>query len=130
VLVIATSNIGPTEIDHAIGGRFGEDAEVRVVAPASGLSKLQWLTNAEDDARADASDRAEAVADALPADKVDTQVGDSDPLQAIDDALRTFDADQVVVVTRTADNVTWLEDGAAESARERFSVPITHVVVG
>jgi hypothetical protein len=32
----------------------GNDAEVLVVAPASGISRLDWLTNAEDDARAEA----------------------------------------------------------------------------
>jgi GABA permease len=130
VLVVATSNIGRAEIDAAIGGRFGNEAEVRVVAPASGLSKLQWLTNAEDDARADAGERAETVAEALPTENVDTEVGDSRPLQAITDALRTFPADQIVVVTRSADEATWLENDTAEAARERFAVPITHIVVG
>jgi hypothetical protein len=31
----------------------GEDAELPVVAPASDISRLDWLTNADDDARTD-----------------------------------------------------------------------------
>jgi hypothetical protein len=130
VLVIATSNVGADEAERAIAGRFGADAELRVVAPASGLSFLDWLTNAEDDARADAAGRADELAEALPTDKVEAQVGDTDPLQAIHDALRDFPADQIVVLTRTGDERTWLEDGTVESAREQLDIPVTHVVVG
>jgi hypothetical protein len=130
VLVIATSNVDAGEIASTVGARFGEGVEMRVVAPASGLSKLDWLTSAEDDARSDAAGRAEEVADALPGANVDAGVGDTDPLQAIDDALRTFAADEIVVVTRSEDESTWLESGTAESARERFDIPITHLVVG
>ncbi|HEY4345958.1 MAG TPA: hypothetical protein VGM80_00085 [Gaiellaceae bacterium] len=129
VLVVATSNVGADEITATVGGRFGADAEIRVLAPASKISRLDWLTNAEDDARSDATERAAEVADAIPGEDIPAESGDVDPLQAIDDALRTFDADQVVVVTRTADEVTWLENGTVESARDRFDVPITHLVV-
>lgn len=129
ILVVATSKIGGEEIASAVGERFGTDAEVVIVAPASGISRLDWLTNAEDDARENAAGRAADAADALPGDTVDGGVGDSDPLQAIEDALRTFDADEVVVITRTYEEATWLESGAAASARERFDLPVTHLVV-
>jgi len=129
ILVVPASKIGADEIDSAVGEHFGKDAEVKVVAPASGLSRLDWLTNAEDDARADAAERATEVADALPSDAVDGGVGDTDPMQAIEDALRTFDADQVVMIMRTDDEASWLESRAGEQASERFDVPVTHLVV-
>jgi hypothetical protein len=47
-------------------------------------------------------------------------VGDSDPLLAVEDALRTFDADEIVVVTRTGKGASWLEENAAETIAERF----------
>jgi hypothetical protein len=130
ILVVAASGIEPEAAGRAIGHRVGEDAEIRVVAPVSGLGRLDWLTNAEDDARRDAAERANGVAEAVPADPVSTEVGDVDPVQTIADALRTFRADQIVVVTRSDDELTWLEDGAAETAQERFDVPVTRVVVG
>ena len=53
-----------------------------VVAPASGISRLDWLTNAEGDARADAAERAEELAEAAATEDVEAKVGDSDPVQA------------------------------------------------
>jgi hypothetical protein len=129
ILVIATSSVGADEIDETVERRFGRDAEVHVVAPTSQLSRLQWLTNEEDDARQDAEARAGEVADALPGETVAAGAGDADPLQAIDDALRLFPADEIVVLTK-GDEATWLESGSVESARERFDLPVTRLVVG
>jgi hypothetical protein len=128
ILVVATSNIDADEIAGTVGGRFGEHAEVRVLAPASRLSRLDWLTSAEDEARADAASRAADIADAIP-EAVDARVGDVDPLQAIDDAVRAFAPDEVVVVTREDTESSWLESGAGVAAQDRFDVPVTHVVL-
>ena len=57
------------------------------------------------------------------------EVGDADPLQAIDDALRTFGADEIIISTHPEGRSNWLERGIVDSARQRFTVPITHVVV-
>ena len=122
VLIVATSSVDPAEASAAVSGRLGEQVAVRVVAPTSGLSRLDWLTNAEDDERAAAAERAEQVAEAVPTDRVDAQVGDADPLQAIDDALRTFDPDEVVLGTKSDDDASWLEagtDGIGESPVRR-----------
>lgn len=129
ILVVATSKIGQEEIAQAIAPRLDSDAEVKVIAPASALSRLDWLTSAEDGARAEAAARADEVARAIPTEHVDASVGDADPLQAIDDAVRLFDPDAVVVVTRDDEEATWLKSGAGDSPRARFDVPITHVVV-
>jgi GABA permease len=129
VLVVATSTIGAGEITDAIGDRFGEGAEVRVVATPSGLSRLDWLANQEDDARLDASERARAAAEALPVDSVDAGVGDTDPVQAIQDEIRLFEPDHVVLLTRDSDAAGWLETDAGDVARDRFDIPVTHLVV-
>jgi hypothetical protein len=128
ILVIATSAIPAEEIGSQISARYGEDNELHVVAPASGLSRIDWLTNSEDEARADAEDRAERLADELPGDEVPADVGDTDPIQAIEDALVDFPADEIVVITRPEDESTWLESGAAQKARTRFAAPVTHLV--
>ena len=57
------------------------------------------------------------------------EIGDGDPLQAIEDALRTFGADEIVISTHPVGRSHWLEQGLVEHARERFASPITHVVV-
>jgi GABA permease len=57
------------------------------------------------------------------------EVGDSDPVQAIGDALRTFAPDEIVISTHPEGRSNWLERGVVNHARERFDVPLTHVVV-
>jgi hypothetical protein len=129
ILVVPTAPIPTRSIRSLLRESFPDDAEIEIIAPASNISWLDWLTNAEDDARAEAAQNAEQVAEAIPNDPTETKVGDTDPLQAIDDALRTFPADQVVVVTRPDDQASWLETGVGSAAQKRFSVPVTHLVV-
>jgi hypothetical protein len=101
LLVVATASVPAADLRTSVRAHAGEDAEMLVVAPASGISRLDWLTNAEDDARADAAERADELAEAAPTDDVESLVGDSDPMKAIEDALRTFPADELIVVTLT-----------------------------
>jgi hypothetical protein len=128
ILVVTTAAAPEADVESIVRAHAGEDAEVRVIAPASKISWLDRLTNAEDDARADAAERAEAASEAAPGEHVEAQVGDVDPLLAIEDALRTFPADEVVVLTAPDEDATWLEAGLGEDAQKRFSVPVTHLV--
>jgi GABA permease len=57
------------------------------------------------------------------------EVGDSDPNVAIEDALGTFAADEVIISTHPPDRSRWLERGVVERARDELDLPITHVVV-
>lgn len=129
LLVVPTASIPAAALRAAVRAHAGEDAEILVVAPASGISRLDWLTNADGNARADAATRADEVAEAAPSDDVESQVGDSDPVKAIEDALRSFPADEVIVVTLPDEDAGWLEKGSAETALAQFSLPVTHLVV-
>jgi hypothetical protein len=132
ILVVTTA---PVEGD-ALRARVrehaaGEEAEVRVVATASDLSPLDWLATDEDEARGEAAERAAGAQEAVApeAEAVESEVGDADPVQAIEDALRTFPADELVLVTRREKDAGWLEEGAAAEALQRLSLPVTHLVV-
>lgn len=131
LLVVATAPVDPGPLREAVRDRSGPDAEIRIVAPATDLSPLQWLASDEDSAREDAAALAsEAEGSVAPeAARTETEVGDPDPVQAIEDALRTFPADEVLVVTHGDDEAGWLEEGSAEAARERFGVPVTRLTV-
>ena len=129
VLVVSSVPDAPPELREALGGDVGE---VKVVSPAVKQSRLQWLTNEEDDARTKAERTAEQVAQAVAneADHVEAEAGDSDPLLAVEDALRTFQADEIVVVLREGEKASWLEEGAADTIAERFpDVPVKTVEV-
>src|SRR5476651_1366364 len=129
LLVVVSTEVPEGVLRALVHSRAGDDAEMLVVAPASDISRLDWLTNAEDDARHEAASLAIRTAIDTPTDAVEARVGDSDPLKAIEDALRTFPADEILVVGRPDDEAGWLESGSGAAAQARFHLPVTHVTV-
>jgi len=132
ILVVTTAPVDGGALRDRVLEHTGDgEPEVKVVATASDLSPLDWLANDEDDARAEAGARAMGVGRAVApeADRVEAEVGDTDPVQAIEDALRTFPADELVLVTRKEDDAGWLEEGAGDEALARFNLPVRHLVV-
>ena len=132
LLVVTTGPVDESVLRAEVAKHTdGAEAEIKVVAPASGVSPLQWLASDEDEAREEAGEAACKASDAAESggDVVETEVGDPDPVQAIEDALRTFPADELIIVTHPGAEATWLEKGAPEEAFERFDLPITHIVL-
>jgi GABA permease len=131
ILVVANETVGGAELLEAIRSRAaGRDAPVLVVCPALNSPIRHW-TSDEDDARRAAQARLTASLAAMRAAGIAAQgeVGDGDPIQAIEDALRTFQPDELVVSTHPPGRSHWLERGVVEKARERFELPVTHVTV-
>ena len=131
ILVVANETVG----GHTLRSMILEKSldvreEVLVVTPALNSPLKHWISD-EDGARAAAQERLDASL-AMLADagvRARGEVGDGDPIQAMEDALRTFGADEIIISTHPEGRSNWLERGVVEKARERFAVPITHVVV-
>ena len=131
ILVIANETVGGATLRDRIRERSeGVRAEVLVVAPALNTPIRHWASD-EDGARAVAESRLQESLTLLRSGGVSArgEVGDAEPLQAIEDALRTFGADEIIISTHPEGRSQWLERGVVSAARERFAVPITHVVV-
>ena len=131
ILVVANETVGGSTLRDRIQERSeGVRAQVLVVAPALNTPIRHWASD-EDGARAVAETRLEESLGRLRSGGIDArgEVGDSEPLQAIEDALRTFGADEIIISTHPEGRSQWLERGVVTQARERFAVPITHVVV-
>jgi len=88
--------------------------ETLVVVPAV-ASPVEAITGAVDDRRADAAETATALAGRLP--RARGEIGADDPIQAIDDALRAFGADEIVIAGG--------DDALLAQARERFALPVS-----
>jgi hypothetical protein len=131
ILVIANETVGGDELLTLLGRKAeGVDEEMLLVCPALN-SRVRTWTSDEDPARAQAQDRLDASLARLAAAGVSArgEIGDGDPLQALEDALREFPADEIVVSTHPPGRSHWLEQGVVEQARQRYDVPVTHVVV-
>lgn len=131
ILVVANETVGGAELLARIR-ELGEGAraEVLVVSPALN-TPLRHLASDEDAARAQAQERLDRSLARLEREGIHArgEIGDGDPVQAIEDALRTFGADEIVISTHPEGRSNWLERGVVTGARERFAVPIHHVVV-
>ncbi|HXG77002.1 MAG TPA: hypothetical protein VNJ53_10565 [Gaiellaceae bacterium] len=131
VLVVANETVGGEELLSAMGTMaLAHRTEFLVVCPALN-SRLRTWTSDEDPARAEAQRRLDATLERLAAVGIEArgQVGDVDPLVAIEDALRLFHPDEVVISTHPEGRSNWLERGVVGAVRDRYDVPVTHVVV-
>ena len=128
VLVVTTVAADESELRGELEGA----EEIRVVAPAAKISWLDWLTNAEDDARGEAARAAEQVADALGGEtrvEVDRTSENTDAAADVADALRTFPADEIVVLTRAGEDASWLEDEALRASFDAHGIPVRHLAL-
>ena len=131
ILVIANEALrGPALRDEVRRKASERPTEVLVVAPALSSAIAHW-TDAEEGPRRAAAERLDETCRALGDLGVAArgEVGADDPLRAVEDALRTFGADEIVVSTHPADRSNWLELGVVDRLREYYDIPIVHVVV-
>ncbi|MFL5952968.1 MAG: hypothetical protein ACJ76I_02530 [Gaiellaceae bacterium] len=131
ILVVANETVGGPELLTEIRQRSeGRRALVLVVSPALNSPLRHWVSD-EDEARSAAKRRLDESLASMRAAGLDArgEIGDGDPIQAIEDALRTFRPDELIVSTHPEGRSHWLERGVVGRARERFALPVTHVVV-
>jgi hypothetical protein len=131
ILVIANETVGGAALRERIEEHSrGHRTNLLVVTPALN-SPVRTFTSDVDKAREQAQQRLDASLARLRQDGIEAhgEVGDGDPLQAIEDALRTFGPDEIIISTHPEGRSNWLERGVVTGAKERFAVPITHVVV-
>ncbi len=89
-----------------------DGADVLVVVPAT-AGRVEALTGAVDDRRHDAEATAAKLESRLPGARV--EVGADNPVLAVEDALRTFGADEVLVAG---------DEAMVEQVRARVAVPV------
>jgi len=130
LLVVANETVGGEALLTTVERLAQPTTELLVVAPALASQMRHWASDV-DGARADAELRLRASVSRLEATGLEVrgEIGDEDPLVAIEDALRTFGADEIVISTHPEGRSRWLEQDLIGKARARFALPITHVVV-
>jgi hypothetical protein len=133
VLVMANQTVGGRALLEEIKNRCKErQSEIMIVVPALTSSPLEHWSSDVDGAIAEARQRLEDSLRAMESAGLTARgdVGDhQEPNAALEDALRVFAADEVIISTHPPDKSRWLERGVVERARREVPLPVTHVVV-
>lgn len=132
IVVVANETVGGLALLEGIKGRAGEGSEILVVVPALTGSALEHWSSDVDAALDDARSRLDDSLRAMRAAGLNASghVGDHhEPSSALEDALREFPADEVIISTHPPDRSRWLEGGVVERAKREVPLPVTHVVV-
>ena len=132
VLVVTSEPVSAAQLREALPADVEpREVEVMVVAPALQSSPLKfWMADA-DDAIAEARRTEEETVHQLAREGVEAvgDTGESDPEQAIEDALQTFPADQILLFTHPDEEQRYREDLDADELARRFGVPVTEATV-
>ena len=130
LLVLATEPIDAELLRRTLGEDVRE-AEVLVVSPAVNRSPVAFWMSDSDEAIAEARERLDETLARLREGGVSARgtAGESEPLVALQDALATFPADQVVVFVRPEDEQRYREDDVVGEAGRRFGVPVVEARV-
>ena len=130
VLVIADEScVDPGFPAQIAAHANGRTIEALVIAPAIGSWLGRW-TN-DESAHADARKHLDETVTALGRAGITAmgETGADDPIQATDDGLREFAANEIVIVTKPGTSTDWVEEGVIETATKRYSIPVTHIVL-
>jgi hypothetical protein len=130
IIALVSEPISGELLKSAVGREAAEEAEVLVVAPALN-SKTKFFTSDPDEAIARAEQVQEETVERLDEEGIDAagNTGESDPLLALQDALQTYDADEIILCVHGESSRNWLEEGFVEEAKERFGKPVKQLVV-
>ena len=130
ILAVVSEPVSADALRSAVGEQAAADAEVLVVAPALN-TKTRFFLADPDPAIERAEEVQQETVERLDEGGIDAagDTGEEDPLLALQDALATYPADEIVLFTHAGGSQNWLEEGIVDQAKERFDAPVTHLVV-
>jgi hypothetical protein len=130
ILALVAEPVSGEALKKAVGSERADAAEVMVVAPALN-SRWKFWTSDTDEAIARAEEVQQETVERMDEEGIDAagDTGESDPLLAVQDALQTFPADEIVLFTHPGGQHNWLEEGLVDEAKERFDAPVRHLLV-
>jgi hypothetical protein len=131
VLVVANRTLAGAELREALLKAAADGAELHVVAPIL-PSRVHYIASDVDSELADARERLAAALAWAREEGLDADGKVGDPFTAfgaVEDELRAFGADEVIISTLPPGRSNWLEAGILQRLHDELDVPITHVVV-
>ncbi len=129
VLVVANRTLQGEELAARLRNRG--DSELHIVAPIL-VSRVRYLASDVDREIEDAHERLAAALVWARAEGIQASGKVGDPnvaLGAIEDELRLFAADEVLISTYPPGMSNWLETDIVERLQDELDIPVTHVIV-
>jgi hypothetical protein len=131
ILVVAGQRLTGEELATELRDAGGDDAELDVLVPVI-ASRSHHLASDVDRERAEARRRLEASL-AWAAEQgfaAKGEVGDPDPLLAIEDELRDFGVDEIVFVTHPLERRSWLANRMLDYLARELEIPVRQIAIG
>jgi hypothetical protein len=130
ILALVSEPVSGGALEQALGPDEAQAAEVLVIAPALN-TRTRFLLSDPDPAIERAEEVQEETVERMTEQGVDAagDTGESDPMQALEDTLQTFEADEIVLFTHPEGERNWLEEGLVDEAKQRFERPVRHVLI-
>jgi nucleotide-binding universal stress UspA family protein len=130
LLVVTPEPVDADLLRNVLGDEV-RGAEVLVVSPASNQSKMAFWVSDSDEAIEEAETAQVDTVERLEEEGVDAagRTGESEPAQAIDDALATFAADRIVIFSHPEGDRDYREDEGLAEGESRWNVPVTHALI-
>jgi hypothetical protein len=128
--VVASETLAGEELGRELRAAGGAGVELDVLAPILASRSHYWASDVDRE-RAEARERLEASL-AWAAEQgfaAKGEVGDPDPLVAIEDELRDFGADEVIIATNPREQTSWLARRMLGHLERELDVPVRHIVV-
>jgi hypothetical protein len=132
LIAIVTDSIeGPEEVKEITSRGNGDGVRVRVITPAVEANVFRHTMGDIDEPKREAEQRLQVSLATLRGEDVEVsgEVGDPDPVQAAQDALREEPADEILIFEHVEGQARWFEDGLFEKAKQQLEPPLHLVVV-
>lgn len=129
VLVVASATLCGDDLLRELRAG-GTDAEFDVLAPILSSRSHYWASDLDREReRAQERLRASLAWAAEQGFAAKGEVGDPDPLVAIEDELREFGADEIIIATRPGEDSSWLAKRMLSHLARELDVPVRQVAV-
>ena len=119
-----------TELPSSVRALIDAAEEVFVLTPAL-TTRLEWVVSDVDAANQAADERLNTVLGHLGAMDVEAEgaVGDDSPLDAVDDHIRSFRPDHILIALRSEEHAGWQERELFDRIEQRTAAPVTVFVI-
>ena len=128
LLVLAGAAVAALdELPEEVRGELDAAGEVFVVTPTL-TSSIEWLMSDIDRARHEADERLDTILGQLEPSGARVSggaVGDDTPMTAVEDHVRGFHPDRILLALRSPEHADWQERGLVERIRSETGLPLT-----